>query len=127
MQARQGAAINEMTKARVLSQQRVFDGNLVKVRVDRVIEPSGQETTREIVEHPGAVCVVARPEPDKALLIRQDRDAGGGELLEIPAGGLREGENPRNAAIRELEEETGYLAANMVDRAPFWTTPGFTT
>jgi ADP-ribose pyrophosphatase len=123
----QGAAINKMIKAKVLSQQRVFDGKLVKVRVDRVIEPAGHETTREIVEHPGAVCIVARPEPDKVLLIRQYRHAAGGELLEIPAGGLKDGEDPRVAALRELEEETGYQAAEMVERARFWTTPGFTT
>jgi ADP-ribose pyrophosphatase len=116
-----------MTKAKILSQQRAFDGKHVKVRVDRVIEPAGHETTREIVEHPGAVCIVARLETDKILLIRQYRHSTGGELLEIPAGGLGKGEDPRVAAIRELEEETGYLAANMIERARFWTTPGFTT
>src|SRR5204863_7687443 len=85
------------------------------------------ESTREIVVHPGAVCVVARPTPDEVILIRQYRHAAGQELLEIPAGTLHEGEDPRECAIRELEEEAGYLAAQMTERARFWTTPGFTT
>src|SRR6185295_19650607 len=57
----------------------------------------------------------------------QYRHATGGELLEIPAGTLHEGEDPRECALRELEEETGYRAATMIERARFWTTPGFTT
>ena len=51
----------------------------------------------------------------------------GAELIEIPAGTLRDGEDPRECAIRELEEEAGYRAARMVERGRFWTTPGFTT
>jgi len=61
------------------------------------------------------------------ILVRQYRHAAGRELLEIPAGTLHEGEDPLDCAIRELEEETGYLAAKMIQRARFWTTPGFTT
>jgi ADP-ribose pyrophosphatase len=92
-----------------------------------VIEPAGHECTREIVVHPGAVCVVARPTPQEVILIRQYRHAAGRELMEIPAGTLHEGEDPRVCAIRELEEEAGYRAARMEERARFWTTPGFTT
>ncbi|MBI4472072.1 MAG: NUDIX hydrolase [Acidobacteria bacterium] len=81
----------------------------------------------EIVVYPGAVCVVARPSADEVILIRQERRATGTVITEIPAGGLHEGEDPREAAIRELEEETGYRAGKMIERARFWTTPGFTT
>src|SRR5262249_49761872 len=83
--------------------------------------------TREIVVHPGAVCIVARPTPEQVLLVRQYRHAAGRELLEIPAGGLHKAEDPMEAARRELEEETGYRAGSLVERARFWTTPGFTT
>ena len=68
-----------------------------------------------------------RPSPDEVILIRQYRHAAGQELLEIPAGTLHDGENPLECALRELEEETGYRAATMTERARFWTTPGFTT
>jgi ADP-ribose pyrophosphatase len=95
--------------------------------VDRLVEPSGIETTREVVVHPGAVCVVARPSLEEVLLVRQYRHAAGQALLEIPAGGLHDGEPPMEAARRELEEETGYHAARLVERARFWSTPGFTT
>ena len=70
---------------------------------------------------------MARPSPDEVILIRQYRHATGRELLEIPAGTLHEGEDPVQCAFRELEEETGYRAAKMIERARFWTTPGFTT
>ena len=69
---------------------------------------------REIVVHPGAVCIVARPTPDEVLLIRQYRHATGQVLLEIPAGGLNDSESPEKAAVRELEEETGYQARKVV-------------
>src|SRR5215813_12426701 len=116
-----------MSEAKVLSSRLVYNGGHIQVREDRVVEPAGHECTREIVVHPGAVCIVARPTPDKVILIRQYRHAAGKELIEIPAGTLHDGEDPRQCAIRELEEEAGYLAAEMTERARFWTTPGFTT
>jgi len=116
-----------MNEARVLSSRIAYKGGHIQVREDRVIEPAGYEALREIVVHPGAVCIVARPSPDEVILVRQYRHAAGKELLEIPAGTLHEGEDPVECAFRELEEETGYRAAKMIERARFWTTPGFTT
>jgi ADP-ribose pyrophosphatase len=120
-------AIHAMSKAKILSQEVVFNGRLLKLRVDRIVEPAGHETTREIVVAPNAVSIVARPTTDQVILIRQYRHATGTDLLEVPAGGLHKQEDPELAAIRELEEETGYLAANMVHRGGFWMTPGFST
>lgn len=116
-----------MSEAKILSSEIAFKGGHIQVRKDRVIEPAGHECTREIVVHPGAVCIVARPNPEEVILIRQYRHAAGRELVEIPAGTLHVGEDPRECAIRELEEEAGYRAASMIERAKFWTTPGFTT
>src|SRR5881628_1966985 len=112
-----------MSKARLLSRRIAYKGGHIQVREDRVIEPAGYECSREIVVHPGAVYIVARPTPDDVILIRQYRHAAGRELLEIPAGTLHDGEDPRECAIRELEEEAGYLASRMTERARFWTTP----
>jgi len=116
-----------MDEAKVLNSRLAYKGGHIQVREDRVIEPAGYETSREIVVHPGAVCIVARPKAEEVILIRQYRHAAGRELIEIPAGTLHEGEDPRECAIRELEEEAGYRAARMTERARFWTTPGFTT
>lgn len=112
--------------AKILSQQVVFKGRVFEIREDRVIDPNGKEYLRELVVHPGAVCIVARPTPDEVILIRQYRHATGRELLEIPAGTLHQHEDPMDCAFRELEEETGYRAGQMIERARFWTTPGFT-
>ena len=116
-----------MSGAKILSSRIAYKGGHIEVREDRVIEPAGHECSREIVVHPGAVCIVARTTPDDVILIRKYRHATGSELVEIPAGTLHAGEDPRECAIRELEEEAGYRASSMVERARFWTTPGFTT
>jgi ADP-ribose diphosphatase len=116
-----------MSEAKILSSHIAYKGGHIQVREDRVIEPAGHECSREIVVHPGAVCIVARPTPEDVILIRQYRHATGRELLEIPAGTLHDGEDPHDCAVRELEEEAGYLASRMTERARFWTTPGFTT
>jgi len=105
-----------MSEAKVLSSRTVYKGGHIQVREDRVVEPAGHEASREIVVHPGAVCIVARPTPEDVILIRQYRHAAGSELVEIPAGTLHAGEDPRECAIRELEEEAGYLAATMPDQ-----------
>ena len=109
------------------SRELVFNGGHIQVRLDRVKDPQGNVSTKEIVVHPGAVCVVAFLDSGDLVLVRQYRHAAGKELLEICAGGLDPGEDPLSAARRELEEETGYLAGKLVERARFWTTPGFTT
>jgi ADP-ribose pyrophosphatase len=116
-----------MADVKILSQEVIFEGRVIKLRVDRLIDPDGNTITREIVVYPGAVTVVARPTPDSVLLVRQYRHATGQTLIELPAGGIEKGEDPAAAAVRELEEETGYRAGRVVERARFWTTPGFTS
>src|SRR6478735_6983242 len=93
-----------------LRSERGFDGKLLHVRVDHVRLPSGRESVREVVEHPGAVAIVAVTERGEVILIRQWRHAAGAELLEIPAGTRETGEAPETTAGRELIEETGYRA-----------------
>jgi len=116
-----------MSETKILSQELAFKGKHVQVRLDRIIDNAGNTSTLEIVVHPGAVCVVPLLDNGDVVLVRQYRHATGTRLLEICAGGLKPGEDPLEAAGRELEEETGYLAGKLVERARFWTTPGFTT
>ena len=99
----------------------VYDGKLFDVTVE---EWNGRE--REIVEHPGAVCIVPVDRDGYVTLVRQLREATGGELLEIPAGTREPGEEPLETARRELQEETGLTGGEWREVTAFWTTPGFT-
>jgi len=98
----------------------VYDGKLFDVTVER-----WGEHEREIVDHPGAVAVLAVDGEERVVLVRQLREPARRKLLELPAGTLDEGEEPEACARRELEEETG-LTGGRWERGPsFWTTPGF--
>jgi ADP-ribose pyrophosphatase len=116
-----------MSGPKVISQTIAYKGKKIEVREDRILHDQGKQHVIELVVHPGAVCIIARPTPNDVILIRQYRHSTGKELIEIPAGTLNPGENPRDCAFRELEEETGYRAGKMTERARFYTTPGFTT
>jgi 8-oxo-dGDP phosphatase len=112
----------------VASSAEVSSGALVRVRTDAVRMPDGEIAEREVVEHPGAVAVVALDEDGRALMIRQYRHPVGALLWEIPAG-LRDapGEPLRQTAERELLEETGHRAADWHVLADVFTSPGFST
>ena len=98
----------------------VYDGKLIDV----VIERWGDHE-REIVDHPGAVAIVAVDREGMLTLVRQRREAVREELLELPAGTLEAGEAPLDCARRELEEETGLTGGSWREAATFYTTPGF--
>jgi len=108
-----------------LSTRRVYDGRLLRLRVDKVRLPSGRTTTREIVEHRGAVVIVALDDQERVLLVRQYRKPVEKTLLELPAGTLEVSENPEDCAFRELQEETGYRAATLETLATFYAAPGY--
>ena len=112
----------------VVSRERVAEGAVVTVRRDQVKMPDGAQVGREVIEHPGAVGIVALDEDGQVLLIRQYRHPVGRMLWEIPAG-LRDvaGEPPLVTARRELLEEAGYLAADWQVLADFFTSPGITS
>jgi 8-oxo-dGTP pyrophosphatase MutT (NUDIX family) len=104
-----------------------WEGRIGKVRVDRFRYDDGEESEREIVEHPGAVGVVAH-DGETLFLVKQPREAvGEPELLELPAGKLdEEGEAPLDTAKRELAEEIGKGARTWQHLTSFYTSPGFT-
>jgi len=104
---------------------RPYDGAFVQVREDEVRGPTDEVFTRAVVEHPGAVGVLALDEDDRVLLLSQYRHAVGQRLLEIPAGILDvEGEPPQQAAARELAEEAGVAAHAWQRLLTLWPSPG---
>jgi len=102
----------------------VYKGLIVNVRMDIAELQNGRRAKREVVEHPGGVCVVAVTDDNKVLLVRQYRYTMEEEMLEIPAGKLEYGENPFECAVRELSEETGYTACKWVDLGIIYPSPG---
>ena len=108
-----------------ISSKRIFDGRLLGVRIDTVKLPNGKESTREVVEHPGAVAIIAITADNEMVLVRQFRQPTGEILLEVPAGVPLKGESGEAAARRELEEETGYHAKKIKKLWEGYTTPGY--
>jgi ADP-ribose pyrophosphatase len=105
----------------------VYSGRLLKVHVDTVKLPNGRETTREIVEHPGAVAIIPLLDNGKLLVVEQYRTAVRRRLIEIPAGTLEAGEAPLPCARRELIEETGYVARRFTKLFSCYLAPGYST
>ena len=98
----------------------VYDGKLVDVTLER-----WGRSEREIVEHPGAVAIVAVDAGDHVWLVRQLREPARTQLVELPAGTREPGEPPLDTAKRELREECGLTGGTWRELAAFWTTPGF--
>jgi len=111
---------------KTLSSSRPFSGRLIKLRIDEVLLPNGRKTTREIVEHGGAVAVLAL-RGNSILMEKQYRHTAGKVLWEIPAGTIEKGEEPKDCAIRELREETGYEAKKMEEIIHFYVAVGYST
>lgn len=111
----------------VLSSEKIYDGKIVHLHVDTVRLSDGKESKREVVSHGGAVCIVPVQEDGTTLLVRQFRLPAGKILLEIPAGTLEKGEEPQACALRELEEEIGYKAANIRLLFACYLAPGYST
>ena len=102
-----------------------FKGEILDVRVDQVVLPSGRKAEREVVSHKGAVGLIPITADNNLILVRQYRHPISGELIEIPAGKLDKGEKPVDCARRELCEETGMTSDKITELARFYTTPGY--
>ncbi|MFL6467919.1 MAG: NUDIX hydrolase [Pyrinomonadaceae bacterium] len=109
-----------------IGSETVYEGKVFDIRVDEIRE-GDVEYKREIVVHPGSAVIVPVFDDGTVALVRQYRHAAGKHLLEIAAGTLEEGEDPRTGAIRELEEEIGVTAQRIEKLCEFFVSPGFLT
>ena len=107
-----------------LESETVYNGLIVNVKMDIAELQNGRRVKREVVEHPGGVCIVAVTDDNKVLMVRQYRYTVEEEMLEIPAGKLEAGENPFDCAVRELSEETGYTAKKWIDLGVIYPSAG---
>lgn len=126
--------LSEMGRTGQIDSRAVYRGRVIDVHLDRVRFPDGSVGELEVVRHPGAAAVLpvyragegSGDTGPRVVLLRQYRYAAGGEIWEVPAGKLEEGETPPACARRELEEEAGLRARELRPLAAIYTTPGFT-
>lgn len=112
---------------RVTTTRRIYEGRIVSLREDEVRLADGRSVRREVVEHADVAVMVPIDADGNVVLVRQFRLPARQALLEIPAGGVDEGESIEAAAQRELREETGYRAGRLEPLAGFYATPGYCT
>lgn len=117
---------NEMKLTeKTLKQTEKFDGKIINVHLDDVELENGELTFREVVDHPGGVCVAVLSDKDELYFVRQFRYPYKEIVLELPAGKLERGEDPFDAMKREQQEETGTTASNYVSLGKLYPSPGY--
>ncbi|RKD27862.1 ADP-ribose pyrophosphatase [Caminicella sporogenes DSM 14501] len=114
-----------MINERTIKSDKIYQGKIINLRVDTVELPDKKYSKREIVEHPGGVAILPITKDNKIIMVKQYRKSVEEKLLEIPAGKLEIGEEPKECAKRELLEETGYTSENIEYLFKFYTSPGF--
>lgn len=110
-----------------LDSEEIFKGKIFTVTSDTVLLENDKQALREVVHHNGGACILAMNSQGQVALVRQYRYACGQEMLEVPAGKIEIGEDPRNAAFRELQEEAGLLAHHFVEFGQLYPTVGYCT
>ena len=109
-----------------LSAEYKYKGKIINMRVDDIILPDGNAAKREVVEHPGGVCVAALTDNNEVLFVKQFRYPYFEEILEIPAGKRdRANEDPLECGKRELKEETGTQAERYIPLGALYPSPGY--
>ena len=111
---------------KTLDSKRIYEGRTINLRVDKVTVVSGT-STREIVEHNGGSVIAAVTDDNKIIMVKQFRKPMESPILEVPAGKLDGDEDPADAALRELSEETGYTAGKLEKLTEFYPSVGYTT
>ncbi len=111
---------------RTIKSEIIYTGRILQLEVATVELPDGSTSTRELIRHNGA-CAVLPVKDDKFIMVKQYRKALEAEILEIPAGKLEAGEDPQLCAIRELKEETGYLAGQLEPLHDLYMAAGYSS
>lgn len=112
---------------KTISSEMMYDGKIIKLLRDSVELENGKTALREVIKHPGGVGIVPLDEDNNVLMVRQFRYPHGKVLLEIPAGKLEYGENPRECGLRELKEETGCICDSFEYLGNLIPTPAYDT
>ncbi len=116
--------IMELTE-KTLSSETIYEGRIVRLKVDQIELPNGNPASREVVNHPGGVTVVALTDNNEILFVKQYRYPYGEIVLELPAGKLEKGFTPLENGKRELLEETGAIGYNYISLGASYSSPGF--
>ena len=116
---------DDQLREKTINSTRVYNGNIIHVKLETVVLPNGRQALREIVDHKGAVAIVPITNEGNIVLVRQYRQAARKIMIEIPAGKLSSKEDPDDCAKRELLEETGFITREIYKVSSFFTTPGF--
>lgn len=114
----------DLTETQIASEP-IYEGTFVTIARDTVRLSNGNQSSRIVIRHPGAACILATTSKNEVVFVRQWRYATEQALLELPAGKLEYGEDPAECALRELAEETPYTAENVRLVQTFYTAPGF--
>ena len=112
---------------KIISEETIFAGKVFTVKTRQVELENGKIQGREVVLHNGGAAILPIDRDKNVYLIRQYRIAFEEEVLEIPAGKLEKGEDPFFAAVRELEEETGFKSDSFIKLGEYWPTVGYCT
>jgi len=109
-----------------LKKEYIYNGRIINLRRDEALLPNGNTALREVIEHPGGVCVAALTDENEVLMVRQFRYPYSEVVLEIPAGKRDHiGEEPLECGIRELKEETGAVAEKFIPLGELYPSPGY--
>lgn len=111
--------------SKVIERRTIFDGEIITVERDVILDVRGEQAVREVVRHPGGAGGLPLFDDGTVALVRQYRHPAGRDLLEIPAGRIEPGESPESCAAREIEQEIGFRPARIDKLVEFYSTPGF--
>lgn len=112
---------------KTISRKTVFQGKILTLHTDEVLLENGGEAYREVIEHTGGVCILPLTDDNRVHVVRQFRYPFAKALLEIPAGKKEAGENPLACGVRELKEEVGAFADEMIPLGSMLPTPAYDT